>query len=145
MHAQLSCAFVMHPSYYKEYKYRNYHSSQNNGQYNIKSAVSEFSIKSKGRDNENGDDPDVIFAIQGPNCHQFHITIIQLLQSAFFSTSVPHARACIDHLDLLVAAELVTARNTAPVSARIHVNAVCQVTPDPNVRAIDRLHQCQGA
>lgn len=30
-----------------------------------------------------------------PKCHQFHITIIQLLQSVFFSTKFPHARVWI--------------------------------------------------
>jgi hypothetical protein len=72
--------------------------------------ISEFSIKSKGKDGEGGDDSDVIsYYTKQPNCHQFHITIIQLLQSAFFSTKFHHARACVciykdHHLDLLVAA-----------------------------------------
>jgi hypothetical protein len=75
-----------------------------------KSTASEFSIKSKGNEEEEegrDDDSDVIsFTIPEPNCHQFHITIIQLLQSVFFSTKFPHARVRIykDHRDLLVAA-----------------------------------------
>jgi hypothetical protein len=74
-----------------------------------KSTASEFSIKSKGNEEEDegrDDDSDVIFNLREPNCHQFHITIIQLLQSVFFSTKFPHARVRIykDHLDLLVAA-----------------------------------------
>lgn len=50
-----------------------------------KSKVSEFSIKLKGKENEFGDDWDVIFTVPEPYCHQFHITITKLLPSAFFS------------------------------------------------------------
>jgi hypothetical protein len=58
--------------------------------------ISEFPIKSKGKDGEGGDDDsDVILIIQESNCHQFHITIIQLLQSAFFSTKFPHVHVRI--------------------------------------------------
>ena len=57
------------------------------------SVASEVSTKLKGKeDDEAGgaeddddSDEDVICNIQEPNWHQFHITIIQLLQSAFFS------------------------------------------------------------
>jgi hypothetical protein len=50
-----------------------------------KSTLSEFSIKLVGKENEIGDDCDVISNYFRPYWYQFHITIIEQLQSAFFS------------------------------------------------------------
>jgi hypothetical protein len=52
------------------------------------STDSEFSIKLRGKDNEAEDDCGVIFNYFRPYCHQFHITIIKQLPSAFFSIKI---------------------------------------------------------
>lgn len=50
-----------------------------------RSAPSEFSIKLIGKENESGDDCDVISNCFRPYWYQFHITIIEQSPSAFFS------------------------------------------------------------